>query len=159
MLDRGLRPGAAIGDVAVAAERVAVAAQAAHALTEPLVLTARAESHLHGVDDIDDTVARLLAYREAGADVVYAPGLTDLRTDRAVVESVGLPVNVSRCRTGRRSRSSRRSAFAASRPAARWLGPPTERCSAPRRSSRTPERPPTQGGEECWGPKVPGDTR
>jgi 2-methylisocitrate lyase-like PEP mutase family enzyme len=58
------------------------------------VLTARAENHLHGVDDIDDTIARLLAYREAGADVVYAPWLTDLRQITKVVESVGLPVNV-----------------------------------------------------------------
>jgi 2-methylisocitrate lyase-like PEP mutase family enzyme len=88
-------PGAdAIEDVAVAAERVAVAAQTAHGIPEPLVLTARAENHIHGVDDFEDTVARLLAYREAGADVVYAPGLTDLGQIARLVESVGLPVNV-----------------------------------------------------------------
>jgi 2-methylisocitrate lyase-like PEP mutase family enzyme len=88
-------PGAdAIDDVPVAAERVAAAAHAAHGLPEPLVLTARAENHIHGVDDFEDTLARLLAYREAGADVVYAPGLTDLGQIAAVVESVGLPVNV-----------------------------------------------------------------
>ena len=78
----------------MAAERVAVAAQAARGLPEPLVLTARAENHIHGVDDFEDTLARLLAFREAGADVVYAPGLTDLRQIATVVESVGLPVNV-----------------------------------------------------------------
>ena len=88
-------PGAdAIEDVAVAAERVAVAAEAARGLPEPLVLTARAENHIHGVDDFEDTLERLLAYREAGADVVYAPGLTDLGQIATVVESVGLPVNV-----------------------------------------------------------------
>jgi 2-methylisocitrate lyase-like PEP mutase family enzyme len=84
----------AIEDVAVAAERVAVAAQAAHGLPEPLVLTARAENHIHGVDDFEGTVARLLAYRDAGADVVYAPGLTDVGQIARLVESVGLPVNV-----------------------------------------------------------------
>jgi 2-methylisocitrate lyase-like PEP mutase family enzyme len=73
----------------IAAERVAVAAEAA-----PLVLTARAENHLHGVDDLDDTIARLVAYRDAGADVVYAPGLADLGTIAKVVAEVGVPVNV-----------------------------------------------------------------
>ena len=53
-----------------------VAADAAHRLPEPLLLTARAENHIRGVDDLDDTIARLIAYREAGADAVYAPGLT-----------------------------------------------------------------------------------
>jgi 2-methylisocitrate lyase-like PEP mutase family enzyme len=61
----------AIDDVEVAAERVRVAAEA----KGDLVLTGRAENHLHGVDDLDDTIARLLAYRDAGADVVYAPEL------------------------------------------------------------------------------------
>jgi len=63
----------AIEPLEVAAEQVAAAAEAA-----PLVLTARAENHLHGIDDLDDTIARLAAYRDAGADVVYAPGLRDL---------------------------------------------------------------------------------
>jgi 2-methylisocitrate lyase-like PEP mutase family enzyme len=83
-----------IDDVAVAAERVAAAAEAAHALAEPMVLTARAENHLRGVDDLDDTIARLIAYRDAGADAVYAPLLTDLAQIARVVEEVGLPVNV-----------------------------------------------------------------
>jgi 2-methylisocitrate lyase-like PEP mutase family enzyme len=83
-----------IDDVRTAAERVAVAAEAAHRLLDPLVLTARAENHIHGRDDFDDTIARLVAYRDAGADVVYAPGLADLDRIRAVVETVGVPVNV-----------------------------------------------------------------
>jgi 2-methylisocitrate lyase-like PEP mutase family enzyme len=83
-----------IDDVDVAAERVATAAEAAHGLPEPMVLTGRAENHLHGVDDLDDTIARLVAYRDAGADVVYAPWLRDLDRIAAVVEAVGVPVNV-----------------------------------------------------------------
>ena len=83
-----------IEDVAVAAARVAVAAAAAHGLSEPMVLTARTENHLHGVDDIDDTIARLTAYLDAGADVVYAPGLCDLGDISRIVDEVGLPVNV-----------------------------------------------------------------
>ena len=71
-----------IDDVGTAAERVAVAAEAAHRLTDPLVLTGRAENHIRGVDDLDDTIARLIAYRDAGADVVYAPGLRRPRADR-----------------------------------------------------------------------------
>jgi 2-methylisocitrate lyase-like PEP mutase family enzyme len=80
----------AIDDVEVAAERVRVAAEA----KGDLVLTARAENHLHGADELDDTIARLLAYRDAGADVVYAPGLADLGQIAAIVEAVGVPVNV-----------------------------------------------------------------
>jgi 2-methylisocitrate lyase-like PEP mutase family enzyme len=91
-----------IDDVAVAAERVGVAADAAHRLPAPMVLTARAENHLHGVDDLDDTISRLLAYKAAGADVVYAPGLKDLGQIAAVVETVGVPVNVLALRGGPR---------------------------------------------------------
>jgi 2-methylisocitrate lyase-like PEP mutase family enzyme len=65
-----------------------------------MVLTARAENHLHGIDDLDDTISRLLAYRAAGADVVYAPGLKDLDDISAVVEAVGIPVNVLALRGG-----------------------------------------------------------
>jgi 2-methylisocitrate lyase-like PEP mutase family enzyme len=83
-----------IDDVASAAERVAEAAEAARASSEPLVLTARAENHLYGAGDLDDTIARLVAYRDAGADVVYAPGLTDLDEIAKVVDAVGVPVNV-----------------------------------------------------------------
>ena len=80
----------AIDDVEVAAARVREAAEA----KGDLVLTGRAENHLHGVDDLEDTIARLVAYRDAGADVVYAPGLADLEQIAAVVEAVGVPVNV-----------------------------------------------------------------
>ncbi len=83
-----------VDDVSLAAERVAEAAEAAHAPADPLVLTGRCENHIRGVDDLDDTISRLVAYRDAGADCVYAPGLTDLGQIRAVVEAVGVPVNV-----------------------------------------------------------------
>jgi 2-methylisocitrate lyase-like PEP mutase family enzyme len=83
-----------IDEVEVAAERVAVAAEAAHRLADPMVLTGRCENHIRGVDDLDDTIARLVAYRAAGADVVYAPGLAKLDQIAAVVEAVGVPVNV-----------------------------------------------------------------
>ena len=58
------------------------------------MLTGRAENHIRGVDDLDDTIARLIAYRDAGADAVYAPGLTDLDQIAAVVQAVGVPLNV-----------------------------------------------------------------
>ena len=91
---------ARIDDVEVAAERVAVAAEAAHRLAEPMVLTGRAENHIRGVDDLDDTIARLIAYRDAGADAVYAPGLSDLDRIAAVVKAVAVPVNVLALPTG-----------------------------------------------------------
>jgi 2-methylisocitrate lyase-like PEP mutase family enzyme len=75
-----------------AVERVASAAAAAH--ESALVLTARCENLLHGVLDLDDTIRRLCAYRDAGADAVYAPGLTDLDQIRRVVDETGVPVNV-----------------------------------------------------------------
>jgi 2-methylisocitrate lyase-like PEP mutase family enzyme len=81
-------------DVTEAAERVAEAAEASRRHDEPLVLTGRAENHIRGVDDLDDTIARLIAYRDAGADVVYAPGLTDLEQIARVVEAVQVPLNV-----------------------------------------------------------------
>lgn len=81
-----------IDAVDMAAERVAAAAQAAR--RHGLVLTARAENSLYGVDDLDDTIARLRAYRDAGADVLYAPGLRSLDDIRRVVVEVGAPVNV-----------------------------------------------------------------
>jgi 2-methylisocitrate lyase-like PEP mutase family enzyme len=88
----------AIDDVTVAAERVAAAAEAAH--RHGILLTARAENALYGIDDIDDTVARLRAYREAGADVVYAPRLTDAEDIRRVVAATDAPVNVLAMRHG-----------------------------------------------------------
>jgi 2-methylisocitrate lyase-like PEP mutase family enzyme len=81
-----------IEDIEIATERVSVAAAAAH--EEGLVLSARAENHLRGCDDLDDTIARLRAFRGAGAHVVYAPGLTDLSEIARIVDEVGGPVNV-----------------------------------------------------------------
>jgi 2-methylisocitrate lyase-like PEP mutase family enzyme len=83
-----------IYDRARAAERVAAAADAAHGGPVWLVLTARAENHLHGRPDLADTIARLQAYQEAGADVLYAPGLVSVDDIRRVVEEVDRPVNV-----------------------------------------------------------------
>ena len=84
----------AIYELELATARVAAAAEAAHTGPVHLVLTARAENYLHGRPDLDDTIARLDAYQEAGADVLYAPGLADPDDIRRVVESVQLPVNV-----------------------------------------------------------------
>lgn len=84
--------GRAIEAVEVARERVAAAAEAAH--RHGMVLTARAENYLYGVDDLDDTIARLRAYRQAGADVVYAPRLVEAEAIRRIVEAVDAPVNV-----------------------------------------------------------------
>jgi 2-methylisocitrate lyase-like PEP mutase family enzyme len=78
----------------LAAERVAAAAEAAHAGPDRLVLTARAENHVHGRDDLDDTIARLLAFQAAGADVLYPTGLTDIDAIRVVLAAVERPVNI-----------------------------------------------------------------
>ena len=77
-----------------AVARIAAAAEAAHAGKVHLVLTARAENHIRGNPDLEDTIARLRAYGEAGADVLYAPGLTRIEDIRRVVAEVGRPVNV-----------------------------------------------------------------
>lgn len=83
-----------IYDAGLAAERVAAAAEAAHRGPVHFVLTARCENYLHGRRDFDDTIARLLAYQSAGADVLYAPGLNDTEEIRRLVAAVDLPVNV-----------------------------------------------------------------
>jgi 2-methylisocitrate lyase-like PEP mutase family enzyme len=85
---------APIYDFALAVERVIAAVEVARALPIPFVLTARAENLLHGINDLDDTIKRLQAFADAGADVLYAPGLRTLNQIRAVVSSVGKPVNV-----------------------------------------------------------------
>ena len=77
-----------------AVERVAAAAEAAARLGFPFTFTARAENHIRGNPDLDDTIARLLAYEAAGADVLYAPGLRDAAEIRAVCEATSGPVNV-----------------------------------------------------------------
>ena len=77
-----------------AAERVAAAVEAARKLSFPFTLTARAENHIRGNPDLDDTIARLQAFEAAGADVLYAPGLRTVDEIRSVCEAVSKPVNV-----------------------------------------------------------------
>lgn len=86
--------GRPIYELGLARERVAAAAEAAHRTGHRLVLTARAENLLHGQEDLAGTITRLQAYQEAGADVLYAPGLTSMEDIVAVVKSVDRPVNV-----------------------------------------------------------------
>ena len=88
------RDEAPIYDLRLAAERIAAAAETAHAGPARLVLTARAENYLHGRADLADTIARLQAYQEAGADVLFAPGLRRLEDIRQVIREVDRPVNV-----------------------------------------------------------------
>jgi 2-methylisocitrate lyase-like PEP mutase family enzyme len=83
-----------------AADRVRAAAEQAHALPFLFTLTARAENYLFGRRDLDDTIRRLQAYQEAGADVLYAPGLASKQDIAAVVSSVDRPVNVLMGYTG-----------------------------------------------------------
>ena len=78
----------------LAVERVRAAAEAARALPFPFTLTGRADNYLHGRPDLADTIRRLQAYQEAGADVLYAPGLRTAEEIAAVVRSVDRPVNV-----------------------------------------------------------------
>lgn len=77
-----------------AVERIAAAAEAARKLDRDFVLTARAENFLYGRPDLDDTIRRLQAFEKAGADVLYAPGLTELNQIRTVCASLSKPVNV-----------------------------------------------------------------
>jgi len=79
-----------------AADRLTAAAEAARSLDYPFVLVGRAENHIRGVDDLDDTIARLQAYAAAGADCLYAPGLRTVEQIRAVCDAVTKPVNVLR---------------------------------------------------------------
>jgi 2-methylisocitrate lyase-like PEP mutase family enzyme len=87
-------PDTPIYEPSLAAARIEAAAEAAHRGPVGLVLTARAENHLHGRPDLADTIDRLQAYQQAGADVLYAPGLTRLEDIRQLVASVDRPVNV-----------------------------------------------------------------
>jgi 2-methylisocitrate lyase-like PEP mutase family enzyme len=83
-----------IYDLSHAVERIQAAAEAVQDLPEDFVLTARCENFLHGRADLDDTIRRLQAYEQAGADVLYAPGLRDLDTIRTMCSAVTKPVNV-----------------------------------------------------------------
>jgi len=87
-------PGRPIYDFAHAVERVAAAAEAAHALPFPFTFVARAERMLRGGDELDDTIRRLRAFEAAGADVLFAPGLRTAEQIRAVCSAVTRPVNV-----------------------------------------------------------------
>lgn len=80
--------------LAVAAERVAAAAEAAHSGPHRLVLTARADSHFHGGTDLDDTIRRLQAFEAAGADVLYAPNVSRPEDLRRILDAVSAPINV-----------------------------------------------------------------
>jgi 2-methylisocitrate lyase-like PEP mutase family enzyme len=88
------RPEDPIYDLQLAVERVRAAVEAARSLPFRFTLTARAENYLHGRPDIGDTIKRLQAYQEAGADVLYAPGLSTKDDIASVVRSVDRPVNV-----------------------------------------------------------------
>lgn len=83
-----------IYDFGHAVERIQAAVEAARSLDRDFVLTARAENFLWGRPDLDDTIRRLQAFEKAGADVVYAPGLSDIETVRTVCAAVTTPVNV-----------------------------------------------------------------
>ena len=88
------RPDHPIYEIELATERVRAAVAAARALPFPFTLTARAENYWHGRPDLGDTIRRLQAYEKAGADVLYAPGLSTREDIAAVVSSVNRPVNV-----------------------------------------------------------------
>lgn len=87
-------PAHPIYDFQHAVERVAAAVEAARALPFPFALVGRAENFLHGRPDLDDTIRRLQAFESAGADVLYAPGLTTAEDIRTVCAAVSRPVNV-----------------------------------------------------------------
>lgn len=88
------RPDHPIYEIEQAIERVRAAVAAARALSFPFTLTARAENYWHGRPDLGDTIRRLQAYEKAGADVLYAPGLSTREDIAAIVSSVNRPVNV-----------------------------------------------------------------
>lgn len=87
-------PDQPIYDFNHAVERISASVEAARALPFPFVLVGRAENYLHGRPDLDDTIRRLQAFEAAGADALYAPGLTKAEDIRAVCQSVKKPVNV-----------------------------------------------------------------
>ena len=88
------REGDPIYSLEQATDRIRAAAEVAHGLPFPFMLTARAENYLHGRPDLDDTIRRLQAFQEAGADVLYAPGITKMDQIATLVSAVDRPVNV-----------------------------------------------------------------
>jgi 2-methylisocitrate lyase-like PEP mutase family enzyme len=87
-------PAGRLYEPAAAAARVAAAVEAARSLPFPFMLTARAENHIRGNPDLDDTIARLQAFERAGADVLFAPGLRTPEEIRTVCDAVSRPLNV-----------------------------------------------------------------
>ncbi len=87
-------PDSGLYELAEAVERVSAAVEAARGLGFEFTLTARAENHIRANPDLDDTIARLRAYEEAGADVLYAPGLRTTEEIGAVCDALSRPVNV-----------------------------------------------------------------
>jgi 2-methylisocitrate lyase-like PEP mutase family enzyme len=83
-----------IYEFSLAVERVTAAVEAARSLKRDFVFTARAENFLWGIRDLDDTIRRLQAFEKAGADVLYAPGLSDIETVKAICSAVTKPVNI-----------------------------------------------------------------
>jgi len=92
--DYSIDPAKPIYDFSHAVERVQAAVEAVRRLDFHFTLTARAENLLRGIDDLDDTIRRLQAFEAAGADVLYAPGLTTLEQVRTVCSALSKPVNV-----------------------------------------------------------------
>lgn len=92
--DMSRQPGRTIYDRGLAADRVRAAAEIVRDLPFAFTLTARAENYLAGHPDLCDTIERLQAYQEAGADVLYAPGIVSRDDIAAIVRSVDRPVNV-----------------------------------------------------------------
>ena len=142
-------PGNRIYDIGLATERVAAAAEAAHAGPGQLVLTARAENYLHGHPDLADTIARLQAYQEAGADVLYAPGLRRLEDISQLVREVDRPVNVLALDDAPPVAELAEAGVAGSRWAARSRSPPWVRSSPP--PPNYASRGPTAGGRSAAG--------
>lgn len=87
-------PNQPIHDFSLSVERVSAAVEVARSLPFPFTLTARAENHLYGRTDLDDTIKRLQAFEAAGADVLYAPGLYDLASIKTVVSALKKPFNL-----------------------------------------------------------------
>jgi 2-methylisocitrate lyase-like PEP mutase family enzyme len=88
------RPDDPIYEFDYAVDRIRAAAEAARSPAIPFTLTARSENYLHGRRDLADTIRRLTAFQEAGADVLFAPGITDMNEIATLVRSVDRPVNV-----------------------------------------------------------------
>ena len=92
--DSTQRDGDPIYEMAHAVDRIRAAVDAARGVGRAFTLTARAENYLHGRPDLKDTIARLQAFQDAGADVLYAPGLRSIDDVRTLIEAVDRPVNV-----------------------------------------------------------------